>query len=233
MRISPLLVIGIFVILIMGLTVYLEIDKRNFSKSLPKAPIIEQNLSESSEMQRSDNNVLTSEEQPITKAITDTPSEEQWFEKEQSTDGKFPQVTDDYDWREDTVSVPDVTGVASDPWQGQDSLEKIEDNGTLITDPETMPPDELWDAIRNQLIEKFGDIPEVHQFTEMNRKMEKHIPIILDERIAGMEAALYLFPSDGTRRHLEHLKKIRADVRAGKIEEPIWSYDTEPRVRGR
>ena len=155
------------------------------------------------------------------------------FEKDQLIGGELQEVTNGYDWREDTVSVPDVSASGSDPWQNQESLEETEDNGTLITDPETMPPDELWDAIRNQLIEKFGDIPQVYQFTEMNRKMEKHIPITLDERIVGMEAALYLFPAEGTRRHLESLRKIQADVRAGKIEEPVWSYDTEPRVRGR
>ena len=233
MRISPLLIIVIFVILILGWAVYLEIGNRNFSKSLPGLPTEKQRPGASPERQHSDRTEHTPEEQPVAKTITDTPPEAQSFEKKQPTDRRLQETTDDYDWREDTVSVPDVSASRSDPWQNQESLEETEDNGTLITDPETMPPDALWDAIRNQLIEKFGDIPQVYQFTEMNRKMEKHIPITLDERIVGMEAALYLFPTEGTRRHLEHLRKIQADVRAGKIEEPVWSYDTEPRVRGR
>ena len=233
MRISPLLIIVIFVILIVGWTVYLEIGNRNFSNSLPGVLTEKQRSSESSEVQHSDSREHTPEEQSVSKTITDTPSETRSFEKEQSTDGKLQEATEDYDWREDTVSVSDMSAAGSDPWQNQESLEETEDNGTLITDPETMPPDELWDAIRNQLIEKFGDIPQVYQFTEMNRKMEKHVPITLDERIVGMEAALYLFPTEGTRRHLEHLRKIQADVRAGKIKEPVWSYDPEPRVRGR
>ena len=233
MRVSPLLIIVIFVILIIGWTVYLEIGNRHFSNNLPGVPTEKQNLSESSEVQRSDSREHTPEEQSVAKTITDTPPKEQSFEKEQPTDRKLQEIADDYDWREDTVSVSDLSAAGSDPWQNQESLEETEDNGTLITDPETMPPDELWDAIRNQLIEKFGDIPQVYQFTEMNRKMEKHIPITLDERIVGIEAALYLFPAEGTRRHLEHLRKIQADVRAGKIEEPVWSYDTEPRVQVR
>ena len=233
MRISPLLIIVIFLILIIGWAVYLEIGNRNFSNSLPKAPIVKQSQSESSEMQHSDSREHAPEEQSVAKTITDTPPEAQSFEKEQSTDGRLQEATENYDWREDTVSVSDLSAAGSDPWQNQESLEETQDNGTLITDPETMPPDELWDAIRNQLIEKFGDIPQVYQFTEMNRKMEKHIPITLDERIVGIEAALYLFPTEGTRRHLEHLRKIQADVRAGKIKEPVWSYDPEPRVRGR
>lgn len=233
MRISPLFIIVIFVILIVGWTVYLEIGNRNFSNSLPGVLTEKQRSSESSEVQHSDSREHTPEEQSVSKTITDTPSETRSFEKEQSTDGKLQEATEDYDWREDTVSVSDMSAAGSDPWQNQESLEETEDNGTLITDPETMPPDELWDAIRNQLIEKFGDIPQVYQFTEMRRNMVKHIPITLDERIVGMEAALYLFPTEGTRRHLEHLRKIQADVRAGKIKEPVWSYDPEPRVRGR
>ena len=233
MRISPLLIVVIFVILIVGWAVYLEIGNRSFSKSLPGLPTEEQTLGESSEIQQSDITEHTPEEQSVSKTITDTPPEARSFEKEQSTDGRLQEATEDYDWREDTVAQPDLSTTASYPWQNQESLEETEDNGTLITDPETMPPDELWDAIRNQLIEKFGDIPQVYQFTEMNRKMEKHIPITLDERIVGIEAALYLFPAEGTRRHLEHLRKIQADVRAGKIEEPVWSYDTEPRVQVR
>jgi len=96
-----------------------------------------------------------------------------------------------------------------------------------------MAPDELWDAIKNQLIEKVGDIPEVYMYTEMNRKMAKRIPITLDERIEGIEVALHLFPREGTRRHLKRLMKIREDVRAGQREEPIWIYNSEPRVRVR
>ena len=233
MRISPLLIIVIFVILFIGWAVYLEIGNRNFSNNLPGVPTEKQIPGESSEMQHSNSREHTPEERSVAKTITDTPPEAQSFEKKQSTDVGLQEVTEDYDWREDTASLPDMSASGSDPWQNQGSFEETEDNGTLITDPETMPPDELWDAIRNQLIEKFGDIPQVYQFAEMNRKMEKHVPITLDERIVGVEAALYLFPAEGTRRHLEHLRKIRADVRAGKIEEPVWSYDTEPRVRGR
>ena len=233
MRISPLLIIVIFVILIVGWSVYLEIGNRNFSNNLPGVPTEEQSPSESSEMQYSDSEAHTPEEQSVAKTITDTPPKAQSFEKKQSTDVGFQEVTEDYDWREDTVRVPDVSKAGSDPWQNQESPGETEDTATLITDPETMPPDALWDAIHNQLIEKFGDIPQVYQFTEMNRKREKQIPITLDERIVGIEAALYLFPTEGTRRHLEHLRKIQADVRAGKIKEPVWSYDTEPRVQVR
>ncbi|MYA57397.1 hypothetical protein F4X88_13975, partial [Candidatus Poribacteria bacterium] len=179
MRISPLFIIVIFVILIVGWTVYLEIGNRNFSNSLPGVLTEKQRSSESSEVQHGDSREHTPEEQSVAKTITDTPSETRSFEKKQPTHRRLPEVTENYDWREDTVSVSDLSAAGSDPWQNQESLEETQDNGTLITDPETMPPDELWDAIRNQLIEKFGDIPQVYQFTEMNRKMEKHIPITL------------------------------------------------------
>ena len=70
------------------------------------------------------------------------------------------------------------------------------------TSSETPSPDEKADEkadfVRDQWIEMFGDIPEVHAASEYMRKIykkERHIPI--NEVISGLEASHYLFPNGG------------------------------------
>ena len=81
--------------------------------------------------------------------------------------------------------------------------------GTWIGDPETMDPDELHSAKYNQLLEKFGDIPQVHTYMEYSRKTRNNAPMTLDERIAGLEAMNHLFPSGSTRRTLAYLNWVK------------------------
>lgn len=94
--------------------------------------------------------------------------------------------------------------------------------GTWIGDPETMDPDELHSAIYNQLLEKFGDIPQVHTFMEYSRKTENNISMTLEERITGLEAMNHLFPSGSTRRTLVYYKWMQAN----------GGYHDNPFVRG-
>ena len=232
MRISPLLIITVFVILLIGWVIYLEIGNKNFVDNLPQAPTEEQNVHNSSKVQHLSPTTTPSDEQTVTKLITSKPPDQQ-SEKEQTDNEVRQEAPDNYDWRKDKESVSDLADRQLDPWRKRESFGETEDRTTLITNPQEMAPDALWDATHNQLIEKFGDIPQVHLFTEMNRKLAKKNPVTLDERIAGIEAALHLFPREGTRRHLEALLKIREDVRAGKREAPVWIYNAEPRVRVR
>lgn len=83
--------------------------------------------------------------------------------------------------------------------------------GTWIGDPETMDADELHSAVYNQLLEKFGDIPQVHTFMEYSRKTTNNAPITLEERIAGLEAMNHLFPAGSTRRTLVYYKWMQAN----------------------
>ena len=117
-----------------------------------------------------------------------------------------------YDWRDD-VSNNRLSKhkQKSDPWKHRDAIESRKARGTLITDPETMDPDALVDAIHNQLIERFGDIPQVRIFIEGKRKRLEKIPFTLDERIAYTEASLYLFPNPSTRQYLKQLKQWKAE----------------------
>ncbi len=78
---------------------------------------------------------------------------------------------------------------------------------TWIGDPETMDPDELHSVQYNQLLERFGDIPEVHTYMEYMRNP----PMTIDEDIAGLEAANHLFPYGSTRRTLALYKWMKAN----------------------
>ena len=117
-----------------------------------------------------------------------------------------------YDWRDDASNnALSKYKQKSDPWKHKDTIESRRARGTLITDPETMDPDELVDAIHNQLIERFGDIPQVYIFTKTKRKRLKKIPLTLDEVIARTEASVYLFPNPNARQYLKQLKQWKAE----------------------
>jgi len=99
-----------------------------------------------------------------------------------------------------------------DPWKEiiDAEMEAIA-RGTWIGDPKTMDPDELHSAVYNQLLARFGDIPQVHTYMEYNRKTTNNAPMTLDERIAGLEAMNHLFPSGSTRRTLVYYKWLQAN----------------------
>lgn len=46
-----------------------------------------------------------------------------------------------------------------------------------------MDPNELVDMMRVSLLQRFGDIPEVHTFLALNEKKLKNQPLSLDEHI--------------------------------------------------
>ncbi len=94
------------------------------------------------------------------------------------------------------------------PWHDTiDAEMDTKARGTWIGDPETMDPDELHSAQYNQLLERFGDIPEVHTYMEYMRNP----PMTIDEEIAGLEATYTLFPSGSTHRTLVFFKWMKAN----------------------
>ena len=66
--------------------------------------------------------------------------------------------------------------------------------------PEAMSDEELGKQTLNQLIERFGDIPEVHAYMEYDRRVRTGQEIPLEEDIAYLEAMQFLFPNEATRK---------------------------------
>ncbi len=75
--------------------------------------------------------------------------------------------------------------------------------GEELMDPSEMDPDEFADMILIGLLENFGDIPEVHTFMAINRKMFKNEEISLDEQIDFTRAQYHLWPDPRTKKALE------------------------------
>ena len=116
----------------------------------------------------------------------------------------------DEEWTEQESQTEVLTNEHSlqNPWQDTiDAVMEAKARGTWISDPETMDPDELHSAQYNQLLERFGDIPEVHTYMEYMRNP----PMTIDEDIAGLEATIHLFPYGSTRRTLALFKWMKAN----------------------
>ncbi len=64
-----------------------------------------------------------------------------------------------------------------------------------------MSPDELVAELRHQLTEQFGYTDAVETYVELKEKRLKE-GLTIDERVAYLEASLYLYPSEATRKSL-------------------------------
>ena len=80
-----------------------------------------------------------------------------------------------------------------------------------------MDPDEYANMILVGLLERFGDIPEVHTFMAVKRKLLKNEELSLEERIDFMIAQYHLWPDPRTKKSLEAILG----------EEPMSLYENE------
>ena len=119
-----------------------------------------------------------------------------------------PEKQRDYDWRNDKVASPEVK--RNDPLTDHIVQQRAKEQGTWMGDPEKMTPDERHSVIYRQLLEQFGDIPEVHTTMEYNRKWDNNISMTLDEEIEGLTAKLTIFPSDSTRKTIAYYSWLRS-----------------------
>lgn len=215
------IILAAFIVILacVGWVLYLEHDKQEFLNSLPQvpSPAVEEPIQ--TEPPSGDSVQQAEFEVKITKTDVSESVVEQ--------DERAADVSEHYDWRtegdaehydrrterdaERNNGVADHTHAAQDvdPWQEMKTRQEREARGTLITHPDEMEPDALIDAIHHQLVERFGDIPPVHTFTELKRKQAKRIPLTLDEMITYREAQLHLFPHENTRKSLEFLREIK------------------------
>lgn len=121
------------------------------------------------------------------------------------------EITDNTNTSEDqemshwlSEDVPILKEKDDDPFSVELARQKAIEEGTYISDPETMDPEQLHSAIYNQLLKRFGDIPQVHTHMKYMRMRQQNIRLPLDERIESLEAGLHLFPNGSTRRTLTY-----------------------------
>ena len=161
-----------------GIFVYTEWENRSFVDSLPKPttaehPTVDPHLHEE-----------TAPVSPSNASVFDT----QTIFIENSVS---PETSEEETAQEDTPPVdeerhPESVEESGEAWQTGDEHEhKITKDpfGEELIDPSEMDPDDFADMILVGLLEQFGDIPEVHTFMALNRKMFKNEELSLDERI--------------------------------------------------
>ena len=196
-----------FVVIFVAIYWYTNFHTRDATNKLTEHPLVEK---------QTDTNTVLSDQnakKPSVPKLTDE-SDPSVHDKvpnhlQEKADVTNEELADHDSPNEDLVN---EQSLQRDPWKEiiDAEMEAIA-RGTWIGDPETMDPDELHSAVYNQLLERFGDIPQVHTYMEYSRKTTNNAPMTLDERIAGLEAMNHLFPSGSTRRTLVYYKWTQAN----------------------
>ena len=124
---------------------------------------------------------------------------------------------DAYDWRDDGAF--DAQRPKTDPWKKLDVQHAEAKALTGSSEDSKVYPPPNWHLTKDpalraeyfhaQLINQFGDIPEVHTVAAYQRKKELGIPITIDEYIESLEARYHLWPNKSILRALERLRKER------------------------
>ena len=112
----------------------------------------------------------------------------------------------DPDW---ATQKPVVKVHTKDPFKDHSELEQAKKDGSWIGDPEKMDPADLVKAIRQQMVNRFGDTPEVHAMMDFQEKKMQGITLTLDEKITGQKALASVFPSETNRKTLAFYEWMR------------------------
>lgn len=192
----------IFVAFACSVLVYTEWENQRFVDSLPKPPTVEQ---QSVDTHPHPHDHPHPHEDPVPET---PPSNARVFDTQTILieNSVSPETSEEdtaqVETEEETFSVEErspawLTGDEHEHKTTKDPFAK------KITQIEDMDPDEYADMILVGLLEKFGDIPEVHTFTEFTRKIKKNEELSLDERIEFTRAQYYLWPHPETKKSLE------------------------------
>ena len=190
------------VLFFIGLTVYLEIGKRNPTKNPSQLP-----------------------------SVMEQPSKVAAQPSNDTSAGETTQTQEDASQMGITTTrkMPDDDNRPTDGEHGHrhnHSHEKGEETGNGEADTTQIPPDlgsiedpyERAEAHRAYLISQFGDIPQVHTIVDITLESWLEIPGGLDRSIEFHEALVHLYPgpSDAAEQ-LEVLKKEKAKQESGEV----------------
>ena len=206
------------VLFALSIFIYTEVGTKHFKKKEPKVdPITLSTTIEKEDTIKTPNGQDTrtnTAEDPV------VPNNPEIGINETENRKPFPHFSD---WRDDEASNHDEHTRDGDPWTDIIHQQNAKDRGAYIEDPENMDIDELVKAERQQLIERFGDIPAVHTYTSLKPKvLGKNIHP--DEEITFLKAQYALFPAESTRKSiiLKEWSKSR-----GESTHPINQADIE------
>lgn len=182
-----------------GIFVYTEWENKRFTDSLLKLPSVEQQT-----VDVHPHSHPHPHEHPVSATDSNTGAfESEMITIENSVSTEPTAKDDDQSVDESHILTVEQTG---ETWQTDGAHEHKFTRSPFarkLLKPEDMDPDELADMLLKGLIQRFGDIPEVHTFMEIKRKMYKKEPINWDERIAYTKAQYHLWPHPETKKTLE------------------------------
>lgn len=201
------LIIGaiLSVVFACGIFVYTEWGKRRFVDFLPQPPVVEQIVDTHTHphSHTHDDPVPTPHSNTVG---VDSESRGEENTVSTSTDPMFEDEPAQIDETETALQ----TAAA---WYTDDEHAHQSNRSPFarkITRVEDMEPDELADMTLVSLLQQFGDIPEVHTFTELSRKKFKNEPLTLDEHIDFIKAQYSLWPDPRTKKTLEMFLEEKA-----------------------
>ncbi|MCY3722280.1 MAG: hypothetical protein OXG97_08685 [Candidatus Poribacteria bacterium] len=191
----------ISVAFVCSVLVYTEWDKRRFMDSLPQPPVVEQivNTHTDPHLHTHDDPVPTPHSNTV--RVDSEPGGEENIVAT-STNPMSEEDTLQIDEEEQTEAALQSPAA----WHTDDEHAHQSNRSPFarkITRVEDMDPDELADMTLVSLLQQFGDIPEVHTFTELSRKKFKNEPLTLDEHIDFTRAQYALWPDPRTKKTLE------------------------------
>ena len=199
----------------------LFIGLRNTGDVDPHLPVEKPNNITSSETVPSD-----TKPKPVAKTADTTDADINDLDGEQPVeDIDTSKKQENYNWQDD---VPHAKQNKHDPLTKHLMVEQAKTEDIWIKgDLSKMSAEEQRNAIHEHLLERFGDIPEVHAMTEFQRKKDENIGMSLDEQLEGHRAIYKLFPSESTRKSIALLEWARSKGPSHKSVEHITSADIE------
>ena len=188
-------IVVVFLVLLIGVCVYIEVSTRDFVENLPKAPQKSEHTS--------DNAVLPSAQTGKSVPTFDSQGESDTTEPSVSVKDEIPS---DFDWTDDDIPLSNWEQEQNDPFTDYIAEQQAKERGTWIGDPETMDPEELHNAEYNQMLEQFGDIPAVHISMMYKHRYNNNLPISFEEEIEWQEALVELYPNETNKKTLAYLR---------------------------
>ena len=98
-------------------------------------------------------------------------------------------------------SISPASPAVNQPVNGAETISEDTTQENEVPKLSEMSPDELVAELRHQLTEQFGYTDAVEIYVELKEKRLKE-GLTIDERVAYLEASLYLYPSEATRKSL-------------------------------
>ena len=188
-------IVIVFLVLLIGVCVYVGVSTRDFVDNLPKAPQKSEHTS--------DNAVLPS---PQTGELVPSFDSQQGSDTTEHSALVKDETPSDFDWTDDENPPPNWEQEQNDPFTNYITEQQAKERGTWIGDPDTMDPEELHTAEYNQMLEQFDDIPAVHIAMMYKHRYNNNLPISFEEEVEWQEALVELYPNETNIKTLAYLR---------------------------